>query len=137
MCVCNSCRLSAYVHNCILQLCSDDGLRLIHGMFLVEPQKKKKKIKTPQLDFLKMSLPELLVRLVNQTLCLISAWLAGWLQRGPMRNNRRKESLHTHTPTVPSFKQLQMVLIPRPRSFTIYQVTCSERAALFAANARQ
>lgn len=73
----------------------------------------------------------LLACLVNQTLlsCL-SVWLAGWLQRGPMRDNRRKENSHEHTytqtDTLPSFKQLQMALIPCPLSFTIYQVTYSE-----------
>lgn len=29
----------------------------------------------------------------------LSGWLAGWLQRGPMRDNRRKENSHTHTQT--------------------------------------
>lgn len=68
----------------------------------------------------------------------LTAWLAGWLKRGPRRDNRRKENsnIHTHTHirnnthTLPSFKQLQMALILCPLSFTIYQVTHSERACL-------
>lgn len=62
-------------------------------------------LKTSKFDF-RVSLQEPLACLLNQTLlCLVSqpaclpACLAGWLQRGPKRDNRRKEKLHMHTNT--------------------------------------
>lgn len=58
--------------------------------------------KTPKFDF-RVSLQEPLASLVNQTLfCHVSqpaclpSWLDGYLQRGPMRDNRRKENSHMH-----------------------------------------
>lgn len=89
-------------------------------------------LKQPKFDF-KVSLLEPLVCLVNQTLfCLVSqpGWLAGCREAPGGTTEGKKTHTYTHTHTLPSFKQLQMALIPCPLSFTIYQVTHSERACL-------
>lgn len=71
--------------------------------------------------------------LANQTLfCLVSqpGWLACCREAPWGTTEGNKTHTYTVTHTLPSFKQLQMALILRPLSFTIYQVTYSERACL-------
>lgn len=67
---------------------------------------------------------------------VLSLSLAGWLAgcreapwgttEGKKTHTNTHKHTHTQTDTLPSFKQLQMALIPCPLSFTIYQVTYSE-----------
>lgn len=59
-------------------------------------------MKNLHLDFLKSDSPRAFSPFSeSDTVSYLRGWLAGllagWLQRGPMRNNRRKENLHTHT----------------------------------------